>query len=102
MQWWQNSSQSRYLFVIVVIRAKMRLKLGSQLILFVAELAIEDAVYLFHFILDFGLALSNNLWRTQRAGNGHPGNTAHHTLTREPEPSPLSKYFATKTLSCSL
>jgi uncharacterized membrane protein (DUF485 family) len=49
------------LFVIVVIRAEVRFELGSQLVLFVAELAVEDAVDLFDFVLDFGLALSNNL-----------------------------------------
>ena len=63
----------------------MRLELGRQLILLVAELAIEDTMYLFHFILFFSLTLSNNLRQTQRAKNGHSGNTAHHTLMREAE-----------------
>lgn len=47
--------------MVVVIGAEMRFELGSQLVLFVAELAVEDAVDLFDFVLDFSLALSNNL-----------------------------------------
>lgn len=39
----------------------MRFELGGQLVLFVAELAVEDAVDLFDFVLDFGLTLSKNL-----------------------------------------
>ena len=97
---WSNTEH--YLLVIVIVRAEMHFELGGQLVLLVTKLAVEDTVYLFHFGLNFILALSNHLLWMQRAGNGHPGNTAHHTWTRSPEPSPLSQLFGRQTLSCSL
>lgn len=47
--------------MVVVIGAEVRFELGGQLVLFVAELAVEHAADLFDFVLDFGLSLSNNL-----------------------------------------